>query len=236
MPKINVYLPDELAEAVKTTGVPVSVICQRALEQAVRRVTAVRQTALDELTPENLDERFPSFTARARLVLSLAIQRAEAESAAGVGTTHLLAGMIGEGHGLALQALQAIDIEPAHLQRELARQERGETNATSARHFTASATSALELAVTESTSMGHNYIGTEHLLLGLVNEPDGVAGEVLRNLGAEVRLTRRAVSAALGGYHHLHKSTATAQDTLTEALRPLIERIERLERQLGPAN
>src|ERR687890_296822 len=53
MPKINVYLPDDLAEAVKAAGVPVSAVCQRALEQAVRRVTAIRQTVLADL---DLDE------------------------------------------------------------------------------------------------------------------------------------------------------------------------------------
>jgi len=55
--------------------------------------------------------------------------------------------------------------------------------------------------------MGHNYIGCEHLLLGLIAEPDGTAGQVLRALGAEHRLTRRAVTAALAGYVHLRAQT-----------------------------
>jgi ATP-dependent Clp protease ATP-binding subunit ClpA len=59
------------------------------------------------------------------------------------------------------------------------------------------------LAVTEATSLGHNYIGCEHRLLGLVAEPDGIAGQVLRALGADPRLVRRAVTAALAGYVHL---------------------------------
>ena len=72
MPKINVYLPDDLADAVRDTGVPVSAICQRALEQAVRRITAIRQTALGTLDDYDLATLLPSFTGRARAVLALA--------------------------------------------------------------------------------------------------------------------------------------------------------------------
>jgi ATP-dependent Clp protease ATP-binding subunit ClpA len=247
VPKINVYLPDELAEAVKDTGVPVSAICQRALEQAVRRVTAIRQTALGDLTPDDLGERLPHFTARARSVITLAIDQAQAESSPSVGTGHLLAGMVSEGDNLALHVLRAIEIDPAQVQRDLTRQAGTETGgsdqATSA-HFSTAAASALELAVTEATSLGHNYIGCEHLLLGLVGEPDGTAGQVLRALGAEARLTRRAVTAALAGYVHLRAQTSAApaadpMQALTSALqqhlRPLIERIERLEQHLNSA-
>src|SRR4051794_29138031 len=122
MPKINVYLPDELAEAVKDTGVPVSAICQRALEQAVRRVTAIRQTALGNITPDDLGERLPHFTARTRAVITLAIDQARAKSSPNVGTGHLLAGMVSEGDNLALHVLRAMEIDPAQVQRDLGRQ------------------------------------------------------------------------------------------------------------------
>ncbi|HZD98902.1 MAG TPA: type II toxin-antitoxin system CcdA family antitoxin, partial [Micromonosporaceae bacterium] len=75
MPKINVYLPDELAEAVKEAGVPVSAICQRALEQAVRRITAIRQAALDGANGDTLADRLPTFTVRARNAIQGAIDR-----------------------------------------------------------------------------------------------------------------------------------------------------------------
>ncbi|MFF5210141.1 Clp protease N-terminal domain-containing protein [Streptosporangium sp. NPDC000396] len=248
MPKINVYLPDELAEAVKDAGVPVSAICQRALEQAVRRITAIRQTALGELEASDLDERLPLFTARARAVIKLAIDQARADTSPNVGTGHLLAGMVTEGDNLALHVLRAVEIDPAQIRRDLERRadpEEGGSSDDSSVHFSGPAAGALELAVAEATALGHNYVGCEHLLLGLVNELDGTAGQVLRALGAEPRLTRRAVAAALAGYVHLRAQTsATAAADPAQALaaavrqqlQPLIARIERLEHHLGPAS
>jgi len=72
MPKINVYLPDDLADAVRDAGLPVSAICQRALEFAVRRITAIRQTVLSAISDEELGTQLTSFTARAVTVLKLA--------------------------------------------------------------------------------------------------------------------------------------------------------------------
>ncbi|MEU4426079.1 Clp protease N-terminal domain-containing protein [Actinoplanes sp. NPDC024001] len=241
MPKINVYLPDELAEAVKDTGIPVSAICQRALEQAVRRVSAMRETSLRTLTRDDLAERFPLFTDRARTVVALAIEHAG--SAATVGTGDLLAGILDEGDNLALRVLQAIEIEPGQVRQALLRQagaEPGPPAGDGAAHFSTAAAGALELSVNEATSLGHNYLGCEHLLLGLIGEPDGTAGQVLRGLGAEARLTRRAVSAALAGYVHLRANTAAQHQqppaqglvaALQEQLKPLVARIERLEQR-----
>ncbi|MEV6342477.1 Clp protease N-terminal domain-containing protein [Actinoplanes sp. NPDC051851] len=213
MPKINVYLPDDLSEAVRATGVPVSAICQRALEQAVRRVTAIRETSLTELSGADLEAAFPQMTGRARAVLSLAVERAAAAGSASVGTAHLLAGMIAEGGNLALHVLRAIEIDSGQLMRELDRQ-RGTEPADPAEdgavHFSFSAAAALELSVTEATGLGHNYVGCEHLLLGLVAEPDGAAGHILRGAGADPRLTRRSVASALAGYVHLRANTAAA--------------------------
>jgi ATP-dependent Clp protease ATP-binding subunit ClpC len=245
VPKINVYLPDELAEAVKDAGVPVSAICQRALEQAVRRITAIRQTALGELEVDDLTERLPRFTARARTVVKLAIDQARADASPNVGSGHLLAGMLAEGENLALHVLRAVEIDPAQVKRELERHagaEEGGAGEGSSVHFSGPAAGVLELTVTEATGLGHNYVGCEHLLLGLVTEPDGVAGQVLRALGAEPRLVRRAVSAALAGYVHLRAQTASTTDptqalvaAVQQQLQPLIERIERLEQRLGSA-
>ncbi|GAA4590744.1 ATP-dependent Clp protease ATP-binding subunit ClpC [Actinoplanes octamycinicus] len=249
MPKINVYLPDELAEAVKETGLPVSAICQRALEQAVRRVTAIRETSLSELAGADLEERFPLMTGRARVVIGLAVERARAASRTAVGTGHLLGAMIEEGGNLSLHVLQALEIDPARLARELDREPADEPPGPGAGvHFSVPAAGALELAVGEAVGLGHNYVGCEHLLLGLVAEPDGAGGRVLRAAGAEPRLTRRGVASALAGYRHLQANTAAAQgyaqlrntgdagpaQLLAQALQPLIERIERLEQRLDP--
>ncbi|MEV3985576.1 Clp protease N-terminal domain-containing protein [Nonomuraea sp. NPDC049758] len=217
-----------------------------ALEQAVRRITAIRQTALGELDAGDLAERLPRFTDRARTVVKLAIDRARADAAPAVGTGHLLAGMLAEGQNLALHVLRAVDIDPAQVQRDLDRQPAGEeggAGGNSAVHFSDAAAGALELTVTEATAMGHNYVGCEHLLLGLITEPDGTAGQVLRALGAESRLVRRAVTAALAGYVHLRAQTSAAGDpaqalavAVQQQLQPLIERIERLEQNLGSAS
>ena len=102
MPKINVYLPDDLADAVRDTGVPVSAICQRALEQAVRRVTAIRRISLTDLSSADLAGQLSAFTARAVTVLTLA-----RDSAAGpVTTTDLRNGLLDEGGNLAVQVLR----------------------------------------------------------------------------------------------------------------------------------
>ncbi|TLP56946.1 Clp protease N-terminal domain-containing protein [Microbispora triticiradicis] len=232
MPKINVYLPDDLAEAVKEASLPVSAICQRALEQAVRRVTAIRESILGDLEID--DPRLSHFTPRTRAVFRLALERARGEGAPGVGTEHLLAAMLAEGTNLALHVLRAMEIEPALVERDLAarrpavrsgagqagesgpetgeepaREEGGEPAAGPGR-FDALAANALELAVAEAQSLGHNYIGCEHLLLGLAAEPEGIAGEVLRARGAEPRLTRRTVVAALAGYVHLRAQAQEA--------------------------
>ncbi|MEO3745640.1 Clp protease N-terminal domain-containing protein [Plantactinospora sp. B5E13] len=209
MPKINVYLPDELAEAVKASGVPVSAVCQRALEQAVRRVSAIRETVLVDLDDADLAARLPRFTERARTTVRLAIERARADDVPGVGTGHLLAGLLAEGGNLALHVLRVEEIEPERVAQALAGRSTPEPGLDpgSSPHFTSPAANALELAVTEATAFGHNYVGCEHLLLGLVGEPEGNAGQVLRSLGAELRLTRRAVAAALAGYVHLRAQT-----------------------------
>ncbi|MGC4807871.1 Clp protease N-terminal domain-containing protein [Micromonospora sp. DT233] len=248
MPKINVYLPDELADAVRDSGVPVSAVCQRALEQAVRQITAIRQTALGDLGADDLGERLPRFTARARTVITLAIDRARAAGAPALGTGDLLAGMLAEGQNLALQVLRAMEIDPAHVQRDLDRHPGGEPGATAEGALRPSppAAAALELTTTESIALGHNYVGCEHLLLGLVTEPDGTAGQVLRALGAEPRLVRRAVAAALAGYLHLRAQSPAAgaapadparalATAVQQQLQPIVARLESLERRLDAA-
>ncbi|MBX6386030.1 MAG: ATP-dependent Clp protease ATP-binding subunit [Microbispora sp.] len=285
MPKINVYLPDDLAEAVKEAALPVSAICQRALEQAVRRVAAIRESLLGDFEID--DPRLSHFTPRTRTVFRLALERARDENASGIGTEHLLAAMLAEGRNLALHVLRAIEIEPSLLERDLAsrrpsapagpsvsaetvsadpsasaeaapagaadpaRSGDGGARSGGPSRFDTAAANALELAVTEAHALGHNYIGCEHLLLGLVAEPDGVAGQVLRARGAEPRLTRRAVVAALAGYVHLRAqgqdaSQATAQTVspaaaqavaavVRQEIAPLLRRIERLEQHAGVA-
>lgn len=234
MPKINVYLPDDLAEAVRDSGLPVSAICQRALEEAVRRVTMIRQTALGDLDAEQLAAMLPSFTGRAVTVLSLAINAARDAGAPNVGTGHLLRAMITEGENLALRVLRAMEIEPATLRWA----EKDEPGGGAGLRYSTPAANALEMPIAEATAMGHNYVGCEHLLIGLAAEPDGIAGRVLREAGADAKSVRRAVSAAVGGYAHLRATKpAAGAEQLTAVvrheLRPLVQRIETLEARLG---
>jgi ATP-dependent Clp protease ATP-binding subunit ClpC len=247
MPKINVYLPDELAEAVRIANVPVSAICQRALEQAVRRITAIRGTAVVDLAIDDPTSRLARhFTGRARSALRSAIDRARASEAPSVGTGDLLAGLLAEHGNLALRVLEAIDVAPEEVKRDLdgvssvpepsaagsaagpvaagagavgsgavgsgavGTRASGETG--EGLRFSGAAANALELAVTEAHTLGHNYVGCEHLLLGLIGEEEGAAGTVLRALGAELRLTRRAVVAALSGFVHLRAQYQSAPD------------------------
>ncbi|GLY87621.1 Clp protease N-terminal domain-containing protein [Actinoallomurus iriomotensis] len=235
MPKINVYLPDDLAEAVKDSGVPVSAICQRALDQAVRRVNSIRAAVLSDTGPEDLASRLPNFTERARTTLRLAVRRAREQGAPEVGTEHLLGGLLDEGGNLGVQVLQVLEIQPDQLTRELARTAPAAAEEEAGRRFSGPAANALELTATEAIGMQHNYIGCEHLLVALALEPDGTAGKVLRSLGADARAVRRTVSAAVAGYAHLRaqKPAVDPQAALAAAVRreiePLIRRIERLE-------
>ncbi|WP_067502514.1 Clp protease N-terminal domain-containing protein [Actinoplanes sp. TFC3] len=229
MPKINVYLPDDLADSVREAGLPVSAICQYALQQALRRVAGLRKSLAQPLEPDRIAEQFPQITARMATVLGLAAQRAAGRS---VTTGDLLHALIAEGSNLGLQVLGAMDIDVAAITVPDTAEPGG---AGEGRHLSAPAVAAIELAVLESVSLSHNYVGCEHLLIGLSAEPDGVAGAVLRDLGADARATKRAVAAAVAGYAHLRATTAqpaAATDLLTAVraeLAPLIKRIEALE-------
>src|SRR5690349_3820208 len=101
MPKINVYLPDDLADSVKDMNIPVSAICQRALEGSVKRIAAIRALTVQDLERDN----FPQVTDRAWKALKIA---AEVSRGTGLGTAHLLAGIVAEGGNLALDVLHAL--------------------------------------------------------------------------------------------------------------------------------
>jgi hypothetical protein len=242
MPKINVYLPDDLADGVRETGVAVSAICQRALEQAVHRITTIRQAAAADLLPAENDPigRLRLFTDRSVKVIQLGIDRAHVASAPNVGTADLLGGVLAEGANLALQILSSLDIDPAALTLPPAGAATGtEPGRGGTLRFSSPAAGALELAVAEATALNHNYVGTEHLLIGLTAEPDGVAGALLRAAGADMKAVRRAVVAVLAGYQYLQAQTAPAARTgalmaaVRQELQPLVQRIERLESRLG---
>lgn len=237
MPKINVYLPDDLAETVRATDVPVSAICQRALEQAVNRITAIRQAVATDLLPAEEDPigRMNAFTARSVTTIQLGIDRAHLASAPNVGTGDLWHGIVVEGGNLALQILTTLEVDPAKLAVPGRHEPGGDGGGL---RFSAPASIALEFAVAEAVALGHNYVGCEHLLLGLAAEPDGVAGKTLREAGADLKTVRQAVLAVLAGYRYLQSQTPSAKQTgalmaaVRQELQPLVERVERLEARL----
>jgi ATP-dependent Clp protease ATP-binding subunit ClpA len=226
-----VYLPDDLADAVKAAELPVSAICQRALEQSVKRATAIRATVLGDLDAEDPTAALTHFTHRARAALKLAITAARGAGASTVGTEHLLHGVISEGGNLALQIMRTEELDPNLVLRTLDLPQPDAPSETS--RFGSDAANALELTAVEAMALGHNYVGCEHLLLGIVAEPDGAGGRVLRELGLDAKSARKAVTAALTGYAHLRAQVPDPASALTAALAPIVERIERLEQRLG---
>ena len=143
---------------------------------------------------------FGRFTERAQKVLMLAQEEALRLNYPYVGTEHLLLGLIRAGEGIAAKALQGMGIDL-----EMARAEvekiigQGRSVVVGEIGFTPRSKKVLELAFNESRNLGHNYIGTEHLLLGLVREGEGVSATVLQNLGANLESVRQGVMEMLIG-------------------------------------
>lgn len=143
---------------------------------------------------------FERFTERARKVVYLAQQEAARLGHNVVGTEHLLLGLVVEGEGVAAKALEVLNISLDRIQQEVEKIiGSGEPNPFGEIPFTPRAKRVLELAVDEGRLMGHNYVGTEHILLGLIREGEGVAAQVLKNLGADLEKVRKQVIMLLGG-------------------------------------
>jgi ATP-dependent Clp protease ATP-binding subunit ClpC len=142
---------------------------------------------------------FQRFTDRARRVVVLAQEEARMLDHNYIGTEHILLGLIHEGEGVAFKALTEMGISLADIRREV--EEiigRGQTAPTGHIPFTPRAKKVLELSLREALELGHNYIGTEHILLGLVREGEGVAAQVLEKNGVTMERMRQAVIELLG--------------------------------------
>jgi ATP-dependent Clp protease ATP-binding subunit ClpA len=234
MPKINVYLPDDLAAAVRDAQVPISAVCQSALERAVRDVSSMRAT--DEPPPADHPGlgTLGRFTPRARKALALAEECARNVPHNYIGTEHLLLGLIDEGGNLAVKVLAALDIEPTDLRAELLASMGPSSGAVEGRiAFTPLAKQALEATATEALGLQHNYIGCEHVLLGLIATEKGLASAVLRRMGVERMTTRRAVATALSGFVHAQQEDAPARLDTGDTLRQILERLDTIERRLA---
>jgi ATP-dependent Clp protease ATP-binding subunit ClpC len=137
---------------------------------------------------------FERFTDRARRVLVLAQEEARLLNHSFIGTEHILLGLIHEGEGLAAKALEALGISLEAVREEVEKTIGPAGSApTGSPPFTPRAKKVLELSLREALQLGHNYIGTEHMLLGLVREGEGVAAQVLQSLGADLPRVRQQV-------------------------------------------
>jgi ATP-dependent Clp protease ATP-binding subunit ClpC len=144
---------------------------------------------------------FERFTDRARRVLVLAQEEARLLNHNFIGTEHILLGLIHEGEGVAAKALESLGISLEAV-REKVEETIGPAGSSPSGSppFTPRAKKVLELSLREALQLGHNYIGTEHMLLGLVREGEGVAAQVLVNLGADLSRVRQQVIQLLSGY------------------------------------
>jgi hypothetical protein len=142
---------------------------------------------------------FERFTDRARRVVVLAQEEARLLDHAYIGTEHLLLGLLAEGTGFAARALDGLGIELGAVRADVAEIiGRGESIPSGHIPFTPRAKRVLELSLREALGLGHNYIGTEHVLLGLIAEGEGVAAQVLVQRGARLDQVRVAVLVELG--------------------------------------
>src|SRR6266581_2355920 len=133
---------------------------------------------------------FERFTERARQVVVLAQDEARALKHNYIGTEHILLGLLREEEGLAARVLESLDITVEEVRAQVA---------TGQIPFTPRAKKVLELALREALSLGHNYIGTEHILLGLVRENEGVAARILLDFAADSEKIRNEVIRMLSG-------------------------------------
>ncbi len=141
---------------------------------------------------------FERFTERARRVIVLAQEEARLLNHGSIGSEHLLLGIVHEGQGVAVRALESLDVSLAAVRRAVERAvQPGAVGNVGAIPFTPRAKKSLENALRESLQLGHNYIGTEHILLGLLRTEDSVAARVLAGLGVSFEAARTQVLAVL---------------------------------------
>ena len=143
---------------------------------------------------------FERFTAPARQVVVLAQEEARTLKHNYIGTEHILLGLLREEEGLAARVLESLDITVERVRGQVVRIVGSGEEVTSGQiPFTPRAKKVLELALREALSLGHNYIGTEHILLGLVRENEGVAARILLDFDADSEKIRNEVIRMLSG-------------------------------------
>jgi ATP-dependent Clp protease ATP-binding subunit ClpC len=177
---------------------------------------------------------FERFTDRARRVVVYAQEEAQLLNHNYVGTEHLLLGLAHDGQGVAAKALESLGIrlEAVRVQVE-AIIGRGQRAPSGHVPFTPRAKKVLELSLREAKQLGHNYIGTEHILLGLIREGEGVAAQVLVELGGDLSRVRQQVLQVLSGHAGVQVGARTrlVRMTVPDDLREAEEQLAQVRRE-----
>jgi len=174
---------------------------------------------------------FERFTDRARRVVVLAQEEARMLNHNYIGTEHILLGLIHEGEGVAAKALESLGISLEGVRQQV-EEIIGQGQSAPSGHipFTPRAKKVLELSLREALQLGHNYIGTEHILLGLIREGEGVAAQILVKLGADLKRVRQQVIQLLSGELPEADRGPAAPSV---SLRDILEILVRLEREVA---
>ena len=164
---------------------------------------------------------FGRFTERAQKVLALAQEEAIRLGHNNIGTEHILLGLVREGEGIAAKALYALGLSSEKIQKEVEDLIGRGQDTPGSIHYTPRAKKVTELSMDEARKLGHSYVGTEHILLGLIREGEGVAARVLNNLGVSLNKARQQVLQLLGSNEsggHQGGSTANANTPTLDSL------------------
>ncbi|WP_102272393.1 ATP-dependent protease ATP-binding subunit ClpC [Cytobacillus massiliigabonensis] len=164
---------------------------------------------------------FGRFTERAQKVLALAQEEAIRLGHNNIGTEHILLGLVREGDGIAAKALYALGLGSDKIQNEVENLIGRGQDTTQTPHYTPRAKKVIELSMDEARKLGHSYVGTEHILLGLIREGEGVAARVLNNLGVSLNKARQQVLQLLGSNEsgsHQGGSSANANTPTLDGL------------------
>jgi hypothetical protein len=193
-----------LAEGTGSTGLLEAEAKERATAAAVRasllrRVRELRSGRRKDKDEGSEEAMFERFTTRARQVIVHAQEEARLLKHHHIGTEHVLLGLVHEGEGVAAKALESLGISLEAVRAQVEKLiGQGQSAPTGHIPFTPRAKKVLELSLREAVKLKHHYIGTEHILLGLIREGEGVAAQVLVNLGADLSRVREQVVQLLG--------------------------------------
>lgn len=170
---------------------------------------------------------FGRFTERAQKVLALSQEEAVRLGHNNIGTEHILLGLVREGEGIAAKALQSLGLEIEKIQTEVEQLIGVGKQPMQTIHYTPRAKKVVELSQDEARKLGHSYVGTEHILLGLIREGEGVAARVLNNLGVSLNKARQQVLQLLGSNESQANRQGRATGQASNANTPTLDSLAR---------